>query len=131
MDVQAVRLGLKTAAEAACERGFDYVPEDLSPPAFVVADMRGQYHQAFGSTGGLTSVVVACHVLTSHATDRTGQRAAMAYLANGQMLVALEADQTLGGVCSTVTVTDFDGPRQLTVGANDYWGVSFNVTVRG
>lgn len=133
LDVQAVRLGLATAASSITGlRTSDFVPDAVNPPCFVVGDMRGKFHQTMGSTGGLSEIDFTVYVITSSAVDRTGQRSAFAYLKpNTGILNALEVDQTLGGVCSTTTVYDFDGPRELTFGTQSYWGVSFSVTVRG
>lgn len=88
-------------ATATGLRAFDYVPEDLEPPAlFVRLDRIEVVTMKLGQVDIWFDVVV----FTSRTSDRVGQQRIYEYLSPthaNSIVKAIHADTTLGGVLSS------------------------------
>ncbi|UJW32392.1 hypothetical protein L3Q67_00980 [Saccharothrix sp. AJ9571] len=130
MDALEARLstvpGLRTSTHS---------PGKINPPeAIVGAPDIDEYRLTFGR--GRMTLLFQVTVLTSAAFDRPGQRklAAFASVTGDQSIpLAIEADQTLGGMAETCYVASYRALGLEEVGAIGYFGGIFSVpvTVKG
>lgn len=131
MDIQAIKAGLATAADAVA--GLNVHPDlpgAISTPVFAPVEYEVGYHGTFGAAG-LVKPTVTCGI---YVPDTPEGRALLAgYLQpSGPTSVpaALEADKTLGGVAKTLIVRKARGVgRMYTVGNSDYMGAMLDVEV--
>ncbi len=114
---------------------FGYTPDNIQPPCFfpldVVMDRTAAGQRTFGNTRGYQ---VVCRIVTARADEIAGQGLLDDYLSEGttnNIVDAIEADQTLGGIAKSVFVHRIDGYRQYTIGPDLFYGASFNVQVIG
>lgn len=135
MDENLVRQGLATTAAQAITglHGYDWIPDAITCPAFVVGDLVIDYLQTFGTDDDLTFL---CRVLLDRADGdgKTPQRALTQYMRRTgpqSIKAALEATPTLGGVCDDLVVRNARGPRQYLVGTQSKIGAEFTVQVIG
>jgi hypothetical protein len=135
MDVDQVRQALASTAAAAFTgvTGYDYVPDAVTTPAFVVGDNTVDYLQTFGTDDNLTFL---CRILLDRADGdgKTPQRILGQYMSRtGDLSVkaALESEPTLGGVCDDLVVRGARGPRAYTIGNQNLIGAEFTVQVIG
>jgi hypothetical protein len=111
-------------------RVADHIPEQLNPPVGVIQVQSVTYHRAM--RGGLSSWDFIVTVIGGRMGDRTAMRTLDGWMSwDGVYSVraALEDDQTLGGVCSTVKVNDMLAVRPVSLGDNVYLSCEFNVNV--
>lgn len=133
MTPSAVRQGLATALDTITGlRSFDYVPDGISPPAAVVEPIEVSYHEAQVSTG-LNYYRAYILVIVGRMSDRSSQDRIDAYLNNtgaSSIRAAIEADRTLGGACSTLSVIEAL-PRSVVVSGVDMTAYRFEVDIYG
>lgn len=132
MTPTGVRAGLATALDAISGlRTFEYVPDSLAVPAAVVEPLEVTYHQA--QQNGLTEYRAYILVIVGRMSDRSSQARLDAYVdtsGTSSIKAALEADRTLGGACSTLTVTS-TSPREVVVSGVDMIAYRFEVLIYG
>ncbi len=112
-----------------------YTPTSVAPPCFYPGEVQLGYATAHNTFGGQPVIEATCMLLVApESQDQEGQALLDAYLSHPgatSIKAALEADQTLGGVCKSVFVHDVDGYRLYTVGTVAYYGARFRVLVLG
>lgn len=111
-------------------RVADHLPEQINPPIAVIQIQSVTYHRAM--RGGLSNWEYVVSVVAGRLGDRAAQRTLDAWMSwDGSQSVraALEADQTLGGICSTVKVNDMLAVRPVSLGDAAYLSCEFNVYV--
>lgn len=116
---------------------FGYLPDSIDPPVFAAGEVQINWDQV--EEGGWDEFVVTCHLYTSTADDRSGQKLLDRYLArNGDDSIkqALEADKTLGGACQTLHVQRATGYGKYRIASLEqpevrYYGARLNVRVWG
>ena len=131
--VGAVGTALKTAlATFTGLRTASIQPDQLNPPiAFPVLNSVS-YHQSMGTTSALTLMEYTIFVIVGRYTDRTAHATLDSFLSpTGALSVrtALEADQTLGGVVSTLIVDQSTNISSVTSAEAEFLQISFNVRV--
>ena len=129
MDFVTVRDALATKAKNAGD--FDasgFIPDSITTPYFAVGKQQVDYHQTFN---GLVQATFTCHLFASRADTEQGQETVLPYLDATGIPAALEADPTLGAVCSALVVVSSEGPGLVEVGGIQFWAASFNVKVWG
>lgn len=141
MDLAAVRAALGAApASVPAVLGktlttTGYTPNTVNVPHFYPMEATLGYHGPLNTFNGQPVFEIACMLLTAEqANDVGGQQLLDAYLAHPSatsVKAALEADQTLGGICRSVFVHDIDGYRLYTVGVAAYYGARFHVQILG
>lgn len=111
-------------------RVADHLPEQLNPPVAVIQVQSVTYHRAM--RGGLSTWDYVVSVIAGRMGERSAQRTLdqwMSYDGPWSVREALEADQTLGGVASTVKVNDMLAVRPVSLGDAAYLSCEFNVSV--
>lgn len=141
MDVALIRAALgNTPANVPAVLGKTitctaYTPSSVTVPAFFPAECELHYADARGTFNGQPVIDAVCRILTAEqANDIGGQQMLDAYLSHPSstsVKAAIEADQTLGGLCKSVFVHDIEGYRLYTVGLNAYYGANFRVQILG
>jgi hypothetical protein len=125
-----VRAGIETALSTIDGlRVYDYVPDNLSPPAAVIAPAPGEKFVTFNvdQNGGREFRLVVV-LFVAKGTDRSGQGNLDAYLddtGSQSIHAALTADHTLGGLVDYAILEDWGGYDIV-----EYAGVP-TYTVRG
>jgi len=114
---------------------YGYTPTKIEPPAFypgeIEMDRTASGQRTFGNTRGYH---VTATVLTGHADDEAGQKALDLLLSEGgsyDLIGAIEADKTLGGLCNDLNVESVDGYRLYTVGNTPFYGARLRILVIG
>ena len=130
--VSQVKDGLKTRIETVPGlRGFDYQPDQVNPPfAFATLD-EIRYHQTGFATGGV-AMDFTITVVVNRASERTAQDKVDQYTSwDGAQSVraAIEADPTLGGVCSDLIVNSASNFTNIDANDTLYLTMDFKVTV--
>lgn len=113
----------------------EYSPNSVTVPHFYPQEVELNYATERNTFGGQPVIQANCMVLTAEqSNDIGGQQLLDAYLSHPSatsIKAALEADQSLGGVCKSVFVHDIDGYRLYTIGQAVYFGARFRVQVLG
>lgn len=108
----------------------DHLPEQVAPPMAVILLQNVQYHRAM--RGGLSEWTFVISFVTGRMGERSAQLQLDSWLAwsgEGSVRAAIEADQTLGGACSTLVVSDAVAVKPLTIGDASYLTCEFVVSV--
>lgn len=142
VDVEAIHEGLGNAADGLAVtigdstfhlKGYPSLPGSITPPVFAPVEFAIDYHQTFGSTGGLSIPVFQCGLFTSLGGIDAGRKMLAAYIGTGSnsiLMQALEADKTLGGACKQLIVKRVHGAyRYYTIAGADYLGAMVEVKV--
>jgi hypothetical protein len=128
----AVRQGLSTALDTITGlRCFDYVPDSLAPPAAVIEPLEITFGVAMAN--GLDYYKGFVLIIVGRMSDRSSQDRLDAYLASSgasSVVAAIETDRTLGGVCSTLQVTEAL-PRSVVVSGVEMTAYRFEVDIYG
>lgn len=126
-----IHVGLREALSAVPGlRIADHLPEQVSPPMAVILLQNVQYHRAM--QGGLSEWTFVISCVTGRMGERSAQQQLDSWLAwsgDGSVRAAVEADQTLGGACSTLVVSDAVAVKPLTIGDASYLTCEFVVSV--
>lgn len=130
---------IRAALAAACAEVVDttgtrvqslaYQPDSLDPPTVYAGESSGSYDDTLE---GLGSATVTVRIIASRGDDAAGQELLDALLASSgpsSIKAAIEADPTLGGVCSDLAVTGWDGYRLYDVAGTEYFGAELTVEV--
>ena len=130
--VSQVKDGLKTAIQNVSGlRAYDYQPDQVNPPfAFSTLD-EIRYHQTGMSSGGVV-MDFTITVVVQRASERTAQDKIDQYTSwDGTQSVraAIEADRTLGGVCSDLIVNSASNFTNIDANDTLYLTMDFKVTV--
>ena len=125
--------GIKTSlATVSGLRTFSYQPEQLNPPiAFPILNSV-DYHMAFG--GGNVVMDWTVMIIVGRYSDRVAHANLDAYLAfsgASSIRAAIEADKSLGGVCSTLVLESAANINSLAVAEADFLSIEFQLTVHG
>lgn len=135
MDVAAIRAALASALATVTDgAGTDlqstgYAPDSADPPWAYVADMQGAYD---ASMDGLVDLTATVRLLTSRSEDRRGQELLDAFLKDSgatSVKAAIESDPTLGGKCSDLAVTGWDGYASVELAGVEYYGADLTVVI--
>jgi hypothetical protein len=130
MDVEAVAAGLAAAARVVSGvNAYPQLPLSITEPAFAPVDW-----EMTTSNGCAETLRVTCAVLVGRVDDENAAAALYAYArldGDKSLPAALEADPTLGGVCSDLVVTTRRMPRVFTVGQTDYLAAEIVAEIDG
>lgn len=133
MDVEAVFEGLRAnAAPLDGLRCFEYVPDSVAVPAFFPVDAVFDYGPALVT--GMPQITVRSQILTSRASDRSGQKLLKEYLSETgprSLQVALRSDPTLGGACHDLQLLRISGYRTYEHQAQKFYGAVLEHLVIG
>jgi hypothetical protein len=112
-----------------------YTPTSVTVPCFYPGEAQLGYATERNTFNGIPVVEATCMLLAAPENeDQEGQALLDAYLSHPgstSVKAAIEADQTLGGLCKLVFVHDVDGYRLYTVGTTAYYGARFRILVMG
>jgi hypothetical protein len=134
--VQDIAEALETALKAIPGiRTFPYLPDTFTPPVALIHVDEVEYHGAF--QGGDVTHAFTVFLVVGRADDRTAINALEGFMSqkgdNSPTSVqgAIEADQSLGGVVSTLVVEKSGPVAPITIPGSDvvYLAVPFAVTV--
>ena len=132
-DFSAIRSGLETRLKTiAGLRTSHVIPERVDPPLAFVAPAKGEVVSYLDTFDGGATWNLVIRLYVSRWDAPRAQDALDPYLATSGPLsikAAVEADVSLGGVASSVTVMGASGYGVYTVGNVDYVGVEFLVRI--
>lgn len=132
MDLVEVRAALAVAAAAIPGvNATPHAPAALEAPAFYPGESEIDYDQTFAK--GVDDIQVTCYLMTSFSDDKDGQALLDCLVGRGpeSIKVALEADRTLGGACSDMTVRRMQAYRTYGSGTDTFYGAQLIVRVVG
>jgi hypothetical protein len=113
-------------------RAYSYQPDQLNPPFGFPVLNSVTYHRAFN--GGDVVLNYAIVVVVGRYTDRTADALLDGYLSYSgasSIRAAIEADKTLGGICSTLIVQSSADVTSLSAGDAEFLEIRFLVEVHG
>jgi hypothetical protein len=113
-------------------RTFNYQPEQENPPFAYPQINRIDYHRAYG--GGDVVMDWTVYVVVGRYLDRTAHAQLDDYLSYSgakSVRAAIEADPTLGGVCSTLIVRSGADITSLDAGGAQFLVIQMQVEVHG
>lgn len=136
MDVRTIRDRLKTRLAAVSGlRAFDTIPDEIAPPAAVVAP-DGDRFITYPETikAGICTLRFRIVLIASAASSRTGQDDLDLLLSSGtgvsgSAVDALTADRTLGGAAQTLVVQAAEDYGRADIAGNQYWKADLVVEV--
>ena len=130
--IQQIMEAIETSLETIPGlRTSEYVPDQLNPPQAVV-DFPGEivYHGTFAHGKYVFEPTIT--ILVSRTVDRIGTAALAAYASpsgTNSIHLAIEADQTLGGVVDNCVVLNFRRLGQQEIDALQFFGGLFTLRV--
>lgn len=131
--VSQVATGLQTRlATITGLRTFSYQPEQENPPFAYPQINRIDYHRAF--SGGDVVMDWTIYVIVGRWLDRTAHASLDDYLSfsgTKSVRAAIEADPTLGGVCSTLIVRSGADITSLDANGAQFLVIQMQVEVHG
>ena len=131
--VSQVATGLQTRlATISGLRTFNYQPEQENPPFAYPQINSIDYHRAF--SGGDVVMNWTIYVIVGRWLDRTAHAALddyLSYSGTKSVRAAIEADLTLGGVCSTLIVRSGADITSLDAGGAQFLVIQMQVEVHG
>jgi hypothetical protein len=131
--VSQVANGLKTAlSNISGLRTFSYQPEQENPPFGYPQLNSINYHRAY--QGGDVLMDWTVFVIVGRYLDRTAHTQLDDYLSfsgSKSVRAAIEADPTLGGVCSTLIVRSGADITSLDAGGAQFLVIQMQVEVHG
>jgi hypothetical protein len=131
--ISQVATGLQTRlATISGLRTFSYQPEQENPPFAYPEINRVDYHRAF--SGGDVVMNWTIYVVVGRWLDRTAHASLDDYLSYSgakSVRAAIEADQTLGGVCSTLIVRSGADITSLDANGAQFLVIQLQVEVHG
>jgi len=107
-----------------------YLSDTFTPPVALIGIDTINYHGSFGL--GDVEQKFQVHLILARSDVQSGIEAMESYMSpSGDLSIreALESDQTLGGVVSSLVVTGSGPPTNLTINGAVYIDVPFDVTV--
>lgn len=131
--ISQVAAGLATRlATISGLRVTTYQPEQLNPPFAYPQINSINYHRAFA--GGDVVMDWTVHVVVGRWTDRTAHALLdefLSYSGTKSVRAAIEADPTLGGVCSTLIVRSGADITSLDAGGAEFLQIQVQLEVHG
>ena len=131
--VSQVATGLQTRlATISGLRTFNYQPEQENPPFAYPQINRVDYHRAY--SGGDVVMDWTVYVVVGRWLDRTAHAALddyLSYSGSKSVRAAIEADPTLGGVCSTLIVRSGADITSLDANGAQFLVIQLQVEVHG
>jgi hypothetical protein len=131
--VSQVATGLQTRlATISGLRTFNYQPEQENPPFAYPQINSINYHRAY--SGGDVVMDWTVYVIVGRWLDRTAHAALDDYLSYSgakSVRAAIEADPTLGGVCSTLIVRSGADITSLDANGAQFLVIQMQVEVHG
>lgn len=109
-----------------------YQPEQLNPPFAYPQINSVDYHRAFA--GGDVVMNWTIHVVVGRWVDRVSHSLLddfLSYSGTKSIRAAIEADQTLGGVCQTLIVRSGADITSLDANGAEFLQIQFQVEVHG
>jgi hypothetical protein len=109
-----------------------FQPEQLNPPFAYPVVNRIEYHRAYG--GGDVVMDWSVFVVVGRWTDRTAHALLddfLSYSGAKSIRAAIEADTSLGGVCSTLVVRSGLDITSLEAGGAEFLQIQLQVEVHG
>jgi hypothetical protein len=113
-------------------RTFNYQPEQENPPFAYPQINSINYHRAY--QGGDVVMDWTIYVIVGRWLDRTAHTALddyLSYSGSKSVRAAIEADPTLGGVCSTLIVRSGADITSLDAGGAQFLVIQMQVEVHG
>ena len=113
-------------------RTFSYQPEQENPPFGYPQINRVDYHRAY--SGGDVVMDWTVHIVVGRWTDRTAHAALddyLSYSGSKSVRAAIEADPTLGGVCSTLIVRSGADITSIDANGAQFLVIQLQVEVHG
>lgn len=105
MNIASLRTALATSLAGLSINAYAYAPDSPNSPAAFIYPEPFTYHRTFGNQFDITFVVR----FLVQANAQSGQNfldALISQTGTGSAIAALEADATLGGLATSVEVTD-------------------------
>ena len=131
--VSQIANGLKTRLETISGlRAFSYQPEQENPPFGFCQLNSVDYHRAFRGGDVITNWTIT--VVVGRWLDRTANAALDDYLSYSgakSVRAAIEGDETLGGVCSTLIVRSGADVTSLDANGAQFLVIQMQVEVHG
>jgi len=131
--ISQIANGLKASLENISGlRGFSYQPEQENPPFGFPQLNSVDYHNAFRGGDVVTNWTVT--VVVGRWLDRTANAQLddyLSYSGNKSVRQAIEADGTLGGVCSTLIVRSGADITSLDANGAQFLIIQLQVEVHG
>lgn len=114
-------------------RAYDVWPDQIITPCALVKPTGAEFHMTRALTGSLTKLEFEILVLAAPMTVglAQGQKTLDGYLGTGAGSIqnAVEVDQSLGGVATSVVCDAWDTYESFMVGEIEYVGVKFRLHV--
>jgi hypothetical protein len=135
-DLGAIITALKTQAATIAEAGsrvFDYIPDQVGPPAIVIAPAPNEgvgQHNAI--LNGVCWWYIDLTVVVSRVSDRAGQARLWSYMSSTgtkSVKAVIEASPTLGGLAHVVLIDAPDEWGEVTFADVPYWGATWRIRV--
>lgn len=130
MDLELIATRLaERAATIEAVTGYPNVPHSVSEPAFVVVDL-----EVVDVGYCVERIRASCGLLVQRSDDDASARALYAYARRGgdtSVPDVLEAEPTLGGACTDLTVVSRRVPRVFPLRGTEYLAVEFVVEIDG
>lgn len=138
MDFNAIALELeRRAATCRLSNGehlvaYDHVPDAVTSPAFMVAEMDVDYAKTFR---GMAQAMITCRVMVAREDDQYGQRRLREFMGMGGMASVRDAlllkPRYVAGVWDDLNVQRARGNRLFIYGTKRLYGVELDVFVIG
>ena len=128
--VSDIATAIGKALGTAGIRYIEYLSDTVTPPVALVGIDTIDYHGAFAFADVQHDFTV--FLILPRASDRAGIALMESYMSQAgttSVRAAIEADQTLGGVVSSLKVTKSGPPSAISVGGTEYLSVPFAVEV--
>lgn len=131
MDIVAIRTAIanKLKPSPLNLRAYDYVPDQPTSPAAFIYPNAFPYHQTYE---GAVSAEFVVRLLIASNEAKGGQAALDAFIApsgSGSAVAAIESDATLGGLASSVEVTNLRNYGVVMIGDTRYFSAELVVSV--
>ncbi len=129
--ITAIRSGLSANLLAAGIRSSATIPDLVNPPFAIIAPSGVSYHRAFNNA--LSEYTFTITLIVGRASERSAQNLLDSYCSatgSSSIRLAVESDQTLGGVAYSTVVTEARNYGSVVLGETTYLAVEFNVAVQ-
>jgi hypothetical protein len=130
IDVNAVRLGIKSAVESTGLSACTFIADSIEPPLFEVGEVMIDYDYA----EHIDNILITCRLFVSMASDENSQVELDSFTQREgpqSIKAAIESDPRLAGACQSVRVERIDAYRVYTVATLRYIGAQMMVRILG
>lgn len=128
----AARIRTGLGSDALAGRVFAFGPGTLNPPTAIVLPAPGDFIVYGATFDDANDYNLIIKVIMSAADDRSGQAQLLGYLHSSgttSIVAAIDADQTLGGTCSSATPTVASSWGDVEWGGQVYYGAEIAVEI--